>query len=206
MPATETVQYNGLTYRRYPESLNRTDRVYYSLGGGRKRGVLRLHEQVWTDNNGPIPDGYHVHHIDHDPLNNDPTNLQAMPGHDHGYHHGTTPEHLAFMREHVERIRPLASAWHGSAEGRAWHVQHGKQVWANREPSEATCEHCGELYEKIQTGMYCSNKCKSAARRASGVDNETRTCRACGAEFTVNRYYKTQACSRSCAARAVTLT
>jgi RNA polymerase-binding transcription factor DksA len=50
-------------------------------------------------------------------------------------------------------------------------------------------------------GRFCSNACKSMSRRASGVDNETRTCEQCGAEFTIDRYKATVTCSMSCAAK-----
>jgi hypothetical protein len=45
---------------------------------------------------------------------------------------------------------------------------------------------------------FCSAKCQSAARRASGVDNEIRTCQVCDAPFTINKHYRTKSCGGKC--------
>jgi hypothetical protein len=75
-------------------------------------------------------------------------------------------------------------------------------VWAAREYRTGTCEHCGADYQtrSITPQMFCSKKCKAAARRASGVDNVERTCHVCTGSFTCNRYDSTRHCSRSCGA------
>lgn len=44
-----------------------------------------LHRDVWTHHNGPIPDGWDVHHRDHDKTNNDPANLEALPKDEHAH-------------------------------------------------------------------------------------------------------------------------
>jgi len=36
------------------------------------------HDVVWEGSNGPIPEGYEVHHRDEDPLNNEIGNLQLL--------------------------------------------------------------------------------------------------------------------------------
>lgn len=71
-------------------------------------------------------------------------------------------------------------------------------------PVSRTCAYCGATLE-AENGdkvygkkIYCSPVCKSAARRKSGVDNETRRCLNCGQEFTVDRFKSTQVCSRQC--------
>lgn len=46
-----------------------------------------LHRRVWADANGPIPEGHDVHHIDHNKLNNDPTNLRLLTKADHAALH-----------------------------------------------------------------------------------------------------------------------
>lgn len=53
-----------------------------------------LHHLVWRREFGEIPNGYHVHHIDSDPLNNVPQNLSLMTASDHLLLHskGTPPE------------------------------------------------------------------------------------------------------------------
>lgn len=49
------------------------------------------HRWVWTQANGPIPDGYQIHHIDHDGFNNDLSNLELVSTKDHGLKHSIQP-------------------------------------------------------------------------------------------------------------------
>lgn len=65
----------------------------------------------------------------------------------------------------------------------------------------ANCCHCGAAFSipwPYSPQFYCSNACKSAARRSSGVDDVERRCERCEASFRVNRYKKQQFCSREC--------
>lgn len=50
------------------------------------------------------------------------------------------------------------------------------------------------------TDKFCSNNCKSAYRRKSGVDNEERICKICGEIFITNKYSKAKVCSKKCSA------
>lgn len=204
MPRSEVIAYKGIRYRRYPDSEKWAERSYYVPGiADRQRlGLGRLHEEIWKDLHGPIPDGCHVHHADRDPLNNEPDNLVCLSSDEHKRYHASlwdrsTPEWL----EHLERIRPKAAEWHGSAEGIEWHRQHGIAAAEARELLTFTCEQCGAEYQTKARGdatRFCSNKCKSAWRRASGVDDEQRTCENCGETFTVNKYSRVRFCGRSC--------
>jgi endogenous inhibitor of DNA gyrase (YacG/DUF329 family) len=70
----------------------------------------------------------------------------------------------------------------------------------NMKPIIKICVQCGTEYEVTPTGTsrFCSNKCKSAWRRASGLDDEDRKCPICKKIFRVNKYSNTKTCSRSC--------
>lgn len=61
--------------------------------------TVSIHRHVWEEANGPIPDGWHVHHIDHDPLNNDLSNLVAMPAEEHRAHHARMAQKHPIERE-----------------------------------------------------------------------------------------------------------
>jgi len=55
----------------------------YSTAKGYRRiyhgGRLRMeHVVVWEQHHGPVPDGHQIHHIDHNKLNNDISNLEAV--------------------------------------------------------------------------------------------------------------------------------
>lgn len=49
------------------------------------------HRLVWEAAHGPIPPGYHVHHVDHDKFNNDLGNLECVSTKDHGDRHTWRP-------------------------------------------------------------------------------------------------------------------
>src|SRR6516162_4814460 len=46
-----------------------------------------LHREIWKTHCGPIPEGYDVHHIDDDPGNNQPSNLELKEHGSHTTHH-----------------------------------------------------------------------------------------------------------------------
>jgi endogenous inhibitor of DNA gyrase (YacG/DUF329 family) len=64
-----------------------------------------------------------------------------------------------------------------------------------------SCARCGASYSSPAARVYCSAACKAAARRARGVDRETRSCAMCGDEFSVEKSKLTLTCSRSCGAK-----
>jgi uncharacterized CHY-type Zn-finger protein len=202
---SESIVFNGTTFRRYPESKRRSDRVYFTPGiADKKKGFGRLHEEIWKHANGPIPEGFHIHHIDHDPLNNSLSNLESIPAADHHRHHSASEESQERLaseewQDHLSTIRPMAAAWHSTPEGIEWHREHGKKVAAERPVLAGKCEQCGDAFLSKMPDRFCSNKCKSAWRRDSGLDDVERVCGNCGNTFTVNKYRKTTSCSRTCA-------
>lgn len=202
---SEHIDFNGRRFYRYPDSPHRSSRVYFSPHmDAAKAGVGRLHEEIWKSVHGEIPDGHHIHHIDGDPLNNDVGNLECLDPLTHTNLH-IDDDRRQQMRDHAERIRPLTKAWHASEEGRVWHSEHAKRVWVHRQETQRVCEWCEAVYvsKSIQDRVrFCSARCCSAERRASGVDDEDRVCEFCGEQFSVNRYYRTTFCSRSCGQRS----
>lgn len=198
----ETVVFNGVEFYRYPGT---PDGRYFFSGKDRiGKGVRRLHRVIWEHHNGPIPDGYDIHHKDGNTLNNDPENLECIPAHDHRSHHTRKrmAENPGLFRDALEKARLAAPAWHRSPEGRAWHSKNARENPPTYEEGQITCKHCGTVFTgKIKLGEYCSKNCVSAARRKSGVDDEDRKCVYCGKEFRINRYSRTACCGQSCAAK-----
>lgn len=201
--AVEVVLFKGVKYRRYAGI------PYFTPGqADKRRGARYLHQDVWATEHGPIPEGHDVHHQDGNPLNNDVSNLQLMESGAHQALHAaervasgwyTTPEKLA----HLERIRPMAAAWHSTEAGNALHAELGRKTWENVETRTAKCGNCkGDFeYRALAVAVYCSNNCKSAARRASGIDDVVKDCARCGKKFSVNRYSPKKTCSRICGQR-----
>lgn len=167
-------------------------------------GERLLHRAIFKAAVGDIPDGMQVHHKDENKLNNHPSNYKLMTGDAHMALHMAAPDRREWARANfIANALPAAKEWHRSEAGRRWHSEHAKATAESRRPEVMTCAHCATEYEARRFGamIYCSNKCRSAARRASGVDDETRHCAFCGSPFTVNKYRSTTTCSLSCANR-----
>lgn len=196
-----SVTYRGVTYKRNPDAKQRAHRVYYCAPRGSGRDSL--HRDIWRDNHPceDIPAGWHIHHDDHDPFNNEPGNLVLRSPKGHAAEH---PGESGMPAEHLAAIAPLAAEWHRSAEGHDWHVEHGKRAWDGREPEHAkVCAQCGSgfltFWGERGDERYCSRRCSNQARESKYLD--TVACPICGNDFKQDRYRKRpETCSRKCGA------
>ena len=206
--AVDEIVFNGITFRRYPDAPGLSDQRYYTPNCKHvKDGVGKLHQAIWKHYNGNIPKGHHIHHKDGNYLNNSIDNLECVQLNDHLRSHALKqsedPDALKRKQEHCDRIRPLTKKWHASEEGKKWHSENCKRLWELKTPVKKKCEQCGQEFDSYtnrDSDKFCSNNCKSAWRRASGVDNETRTCIICGKSYRANKYSKSATCSRGCTA------
>lgn len=191
--------------QKISDTIQKFDGVsYYRCGPYFQRKGKRLHRMVWEYNNGPIPEGYEVHHVDGDKSHNDIENLQLLPGGEHTRLHMTDPDRIDQSRINVSIARDAAREWHGTKDGFAFHSKHAKEYWQHAEMRTYVCSFCGEAFQTRNAygageNTFCCNNHKSAWRRQQGLDNETRVCPVCGETFTANRYAKTVCCSRECA-------
>lgn len=198
----DEIEYRGVMYRRYPHHPKYWQRNYYRGKRDGKWGYL--HRHVYEDNFGPIPDGHQVHHRDGDPLNNAPANLVALTRKGHMAAHWT-PERRDDQRQRfIAQAHPAAREWHLSERGRALHRRLGKKSWEGKKrvPAPAPCAHCGKPFDTYYPtrARFCSNRCLTAARVASGVDNVVKRCAVCDAPFVVNKYANRKTCSPRCSA------
>ena len=195
-PAIHRVQeFNGVRYYRRPDGYYQSDHAH---------GDQYMHRAVWAHHHGPIPDGFEVHHDpDRDKSNNDIGNLQLMERGPHASLHGKdrAAADPAAVAVHMANIRPKASEWHRSEEGRAWHREHAVRVAEGLAVVDQNCVRCGKPYQ-VKVGKrkvgYCTPYCQTAARKERGDDDETRTCTVCGTDFTIDRYSRTKTCGRAC--------
>lgn len=94
-----TAKTKGFCGKHYARKLRYGDPLYqsnYGRGHKTKNGYIVLyrkgklvfeHREIWELNNGPIPDGFVIHHKNHDPSDNCIANLQLMPRSNHIAHH-----------------------------------------------------------------------------------------------------------------------
>lgn len=193
-----SIKYNG---RKYTQKAN----GYYYNCSTRKH----LHQAIWIDNNGPIPEGYEIHHIDMDKENNDISNLACIPIAEHHRIHkeAMTDEQRQKLRDNLnENARPKAIEWHKSDAGREWHAEHIRQQHKNGAfTHNLICTQCGKEYvgEIHKTGgnTFCSGACKARyLRRKRSEDRSViMNCIICGTEFTKSKWSSRKTCSRSCA-------
>lgn len=198
--------FNGVRFTR-------DDRTGYYLSSRKTKGNIRqrMHVYVWEHYNGPVPEGYHVHHIDGDKSHNYPKNLELLERSEHLSLHGCENAvlHHAEMVENLRRNAiPKSKIWHSTETGKAWHKAHYEQMKDKLYVEhDFICQNCGKGYKSVQTSSkFCSNNCRAAWRRKSGVDDIVRSCKYCGRGFVVNKYAKKEYCSKKCACKMASQT
>lgn len=146
----------------------------------------------------------HVHHEDHDPFNNDPSNLALMTPKEHRQEHARKFDEA---RMEIFRKTTLAAAaeWHGSEAGIAWHREHGRRTWQNRETSTFICPECGAEHEghfpeRSGETRYCSSACRQRVEWRTHKYWEKAVCAICSIAFERPKG-KRETCSRSCGAK-----
>lgn len=88
--------WGGMGKRTRPTKVHE-GRSYYLSDDGHWRRHTSLHRDVWEAHFGLIPDGYAIHHKDHDKENNDISNLELLTPSEHQRrHHAELPE-----KEHI---------------------------------------------------------------------------------------------------------
>lgn len=92
------------------------------------------HKVVYEENFGPVPDGFHIHHKDGNRWNNDPSNLEALPGLEHrrlhaqNYHRNDSGEWVKLCRWCGE-LKPLSEF-------------HAKTTDAGNRSTKSVCKPC----------------------------------------------------------------
>ena len=152
---------------------------YYLCGSYFQRRGKRLHRAVWEYHNGPIPAGFHVHHVDGKTRNNQPENLALLEGRAHERSHMRQPERRKKSRELIRAAIAAAPEWHGSEAGKAWHGQHAREYWEHAPLQEYVCTYCGGRYQSRSvrhTGdTFCCPNHRAAYRRER-LRNEGKVC------------------------------
>lgn len=184
----------------------KTDNGYWVNSSKKTGSVLYLHREKYKQEFGLTEEQikeYEVHHIDGNKDNNEIDNLKLL----------TTEEH-----HKLHDIRSESSHRHVCKKcGRTYwsSVSKSTEICDRCDSSLAIggssmimikkrCEYCGAEYEtkgvNRNRSKFCSNKCKSAYRRAKGVDNIEKVCERCGSIYLINKYSTGRIC-RKCSGK-----
>ena len=162
---SESIEYAGRIFRRYPSSKSQSRRDYFWARHGAEKG---LHRAIWADANGPIPAGFVIHHVDGDTSNNSIENLSAVPGGAHAREHWRV-ERLAdggerkrcpcCGAEFVDGTRYRSRVFCGNA------CKSAHRRRAKLDHVERACARCAAPFwaSKYEPTRYCSRRCSSAA-------------------------------------------
>lgn len=194
MPVTESVEWNGVIWKRYPEAKKRNHRVYYQHHFNAGTPAY-LHREIYKAHHGSIPEKGVIHHKDEDPSNNGIDNLECVTPAEHRKRHAGHCTDK--MRANLAKLRDKAAAWHGSPEGLAWHSANAIRAYAKRSYNDHVCKTCAKVFQtRAKSSMYCSPLCGSRARGPKEPKHE-QTCLQCCKGF--RSLKKTQRyCSYSC--------
>lgn len=192
-----SVEYAGKLWHRYPNAKKASDRNYFRDSFG-----CKLHRTVWEDANGPIPDGYDIHHKDENPLNNDISNLECLTRLEHRQRHPV--KDLEKARAHMAEVRAIGADWHKSEEAKPSKARASRIGWEQFEPVSRVCQHClSPFLDKSRTrdAAFCSANCRSYVQSHSDKYQIDGACVVCGLPFRHYKYSTTLTCSRSCGMR-----
>lgn len=123
----------------------------------KKIHAMNEHRYIWEKANGPIPDGYEVHHKDEDKTNNDISNLECIPISKHRSLHSARPQIWRTLPDGTEQKRcSLCGEFKSYAE-----YSH-----AGRRPSGGECSDCKNAKDRK---LRRERKCSTLANASSQV-------------------------------------
>lgn len=188
--------YNGVKFTR-------DEKTGYYLNSTLR---IRMHRYVWVCEKGDIPEGYDVHHIDHDKSNNDISNLELLTKSEHKKKHfeEMPEEKQQWFRDNMNnKARPAAIEWHKSDAGKDWHAEHMKTMIEKGQINKKQtyiCEQCGKEFEVVKRKghKFCSGACEQKYRRDNHLNDAEFVCKICGKTFISDKYGKPSCCSPHC--------
>jgi hypothetical protein len=145
-----------------------------------KGAVVQEHRLVWETERGPIPDGWHVHHLNQDILDNSIENLLACSPRTHRRIH----QGWRKIKGEYHKLCPQCETW-----------QPGSKFYRTSKPKQVhpICKDClpdyRELYPEMNLTMHEIQRLHSGNYRiVDGVWQ--RRCAACDKWLTLDRYHQ----------------
>lgn len=141
-----SIEFNGKIYVRYSKYRGNKKNYFFCLANQEY-----LHRDIWRFYKGPIPDNFHIHHIDKDPSNNHIDNLECISPQDHA-------------KIHYPDVKESFIKWHVTRDGKSHHSKLSKNTWVKRSPIFRKCSKCFEAFETFNTWT-AEFKCKKCQRK-----------------------------------------
>lgn len=190
----EVRYYNGVKFVYYPST------GYFV----NPRTNMLMHRFIWMCEKGDIPEGYDVHHLDHNKFNNDISNLTLLTRSEHIKQHfeDSSEEFKEKTRDNMRKARfsDKCIEYHLSEAGRKQKSDTLKDCWKSGKmykPVTYTCEICGKQYNKRRSEAkhrFCSEACRIKFEFPS----RNLVCPICHKEFISKAGSAAITCSKRC--------
>ena len=158
----------------------------------------QLHRVIFAYYYGDIPDGYVIHHVDHNKANNDISNLQCLTKGEHQTLHNNNAQNQQFTCKYCGKVIPF-----NKRGKKTFCSQKCHSAWYKENASvleERKCKRCGKTFTAFpwQERQYCSKSCSAKAHwLAEQARKSFAVCPTCGKSFKKKRNTQ-QFCSRKC--------
>jgi hypothetical protein len=192
---------------------------WHRYNGGHYTTMVRLHREIWESTNGPIPEGFHVHHVNRNKGDNRLENLELLTHSEHSAEHGNEKLalHRAVALKNAFKARLRYSAIRHKRKLKCVVcscIYHSGAKTPSRFCSMAcidisrsgafggerrVCEFCATPYEaKKRVQRFCSRECNAMACQQRQSTEKQVACAKCSVTFTSKRI-NARFCSRPCA-------
>lgn len=165
------IEFNGMLFYK-PNGAK-----YYGrkiIGKNGMKTTKSLHVYIWEFNHGcEIDSGWVVHHVDHNPLNNEIENLVAMTRAEHSrlHHDELSKEEKESKNEKFKTNRVLCKKWNDSnaAKDHMLKLKEINRTRISKKSQNGWCRFCGKHFMHSGTySLYCDSRCCDKFHRFKG--------------------------------------
>lgn len=178
-------------------------KVYDRTPDGHFKKGRYLHRDVWAWYFGEPPKGYHIHHIDGNPANNNIENLKLLTAYQHRQIHVPKGEQIAKpLRTFVCEVCGKEYQTFATGNNRFCSAEcRNKNAYRTQPQVERICVVCGKNFttRRDDNVTTCSRTCANKLRH-HGLKT-TAVCEICGKSFDVETAKSSRFCSPQCKAK-----